>query len=343
MSLVQLADVIVPEVFDAYVTQETTEKSALYSSGVIAANASMGAKLSAGGRLFQTPFWKDLDNTEADIGTDDPEDVSVPSKIGTGKHQFIRQFRTKSWSTANLTAELAGSDPAKRIAERTGAYWARQIDRTGIATIKGVIADNVANDSSDMVYDITAAGGTVVVGTRTVAAYTMHDLAVIEAKQLLGDAADSLSLMIMHSRVYASLQAQNLISFIPNSQGVISIPTYLGYRVQVSDMCPADDQGGGNIFYTTYLCGPGVLGWAEKAPAKPVGMKSEELQGNGAGVEIIVHRKQYALHPGGFTFTDAATALEFPTNAELATASNWDRIAIERKMIPLVVVKTKNG
>ena len=343
MSLVQIVDSIVPDVWSAYESNATTEKSALYQSGVITPNANMSAKLTMGGKLFQTPFWKDLGNDEGNIGTDDPEDQAVPKKITASKHQFIRQVRTQSWSTADLTAEMAGSDPAQEIAKKVGAYWGRQIDRTAIATIKGITLDNIANDASDMVYDITGTAGTVVVGGRTVNACTMHDLAFIDAKQTMGDMSSVLNLVIMHSVVYTSLVKQNLIAFIPNSQGIHNIPTYLGCRVEVSDMCPADDQGGGSIFYTSYLCGPGVIGWAEKALPRPVASKRDELGGNGMGIDTMVHRKQYALHPGGYTFTDNSTALEFPTNTELALATNWDRVLPERKMIPLVVMKTKNG
>ena len=296
MSLVQIVDSIVPDVWSAYESNATTEKSALYQSGVITPNANMSAKLTMGGKLFQTPFWKDLGNDEGNIGTDDPEDQAVPKKITASKHQFIRQVRTQSWSTADLTAEMAGSDPAQEIAKKVGAYWGRQIDRTAIATIKGITLDNIANDASDMVYDITGTAGTVVVGGRTVNACTMHDLAFIDAKQTMGDMSSVLNLVIMHS-----------------------------------------------VVYTSYLCGPGVIGWAEKALPRPVASKRDELGGNGMGIDTMVHRKQYALHPGGYTFTDNSTALEFPTNTELALATNWDRVLPERKMIPLVVMKTKNG
>ena len=51
----------------------------------------------------------------------------------------------------------------------------------------------------------------------------IDDAAVLEAKQLMGDNAGGLRHLIMHSRVYTNLQLQNLIKFIPNSQGVIEI------------------------------------------------------------------------------------------------------------------------
>lgn len=55
MATVRISDVIVPEVFNDYMSIRTTEKSALYRTGVIAPNAAMQKDLSGGGRLFQTP------------------------------------------------------------------------------------------------------------------------------------------------------------------------------------------------------------------------------------------------------------------------------------------------
>lgn len=286
--------------------------------------------------------WNDLDNTESDIATDDPNDVIVPGNITATKHQFIRQFRARAWSTANLTKELAGSDPSMEIGNKSGDYWGRQMDRIAIATINGIIADNVANDSGDMVHNITAATGTVVSGGKTVNAYSIHDAAVLDAKQTMGDNADGLAIIVMHSVLYTNLQKQNLIAFIPNSQGVINIPTYMGYEVLVSDQCPAVVDGS-DLHYTTYLAGRGVLGWADSPPDEPVAIQKEALQGNGAGVETLVTRKQFGLHPMGFTYLDGSTAGQFPTNAELALAANWNRVYPERKQIPLAVLKTKNG
>lgn len=343
MSLVQISDVVVPEVFANYMAVDTTEKSALFRSGAIQMDAQMGGLMSGGGITFQHPFFKDLDNTEGNIASDDPNDILIPRKISTAKHRFIRQFRTQGWSTADLTVELAGADPMKRISSRVSEYWARQFDRSCISTIKGLIADNVANDSGDMVYDVTNATGTVTVGNKTVNKYSLYADVILEGKQTMGDNGSALALIVMHSRLFTNLQQQNLIAFIPNSQGVLNIPTYMGYEVLVSDMCPADDQGGGTIYYTTYLLGRGVLGWTEKPPQNPVAVKREETQGGGAGVEILITRRQYALHPYGFDWTDTSRAAQFPTNAELETASNWDRVYPERKQVPIVVIKTKNG
>lgn len=343
MALVQISDVIVPDVFTQYMLNDTMEKAAVFSSGIVQADAAMSQLMSGGGRIFQHPFWKDLDNTEAVIPTDATTDVLSPLKIGTGKHQFVRQFRAQGWSAANLTAELAGSDPMKRISSRVSEYWARQFNRITVATLKGITLDNVANDSSDMVYDVSARTGTVTLANQMIVpAYSIHPAAVLEAKQTMGDEAGDLTLIVMHSRLYTNLQNQNQIAMIPASDTKVMIPYYLGYRVLVTDSVQVDTSGSDYIYHT-YLCAPGILGWTENPPAKPVETKSEPLQGNGAGVEILVTRRQFALHPYGFTWTDTACAGQFPTTAEVATVTNWDRKYPERKQVKFAVLKTKNG
>ena len=139
MSLTQISDVIVPEVFADYMMMRTRQKSALYSSGVLSPDAELANKLAGGGRTFNVPFWKDLDDTESDIASDDPASDGTPAQITTSKDIARRQVRTRGWSTANLTRELAGDDPMKRIAERVGDYWARQFDDVAIGVNNGSV------------------------------------------------------------------------------------------------------------------------------------------------------------------------------------------------------------
>lgn len=329
MALTQIADVIVPEVYTAYMLKETMEKAGVFTSGLVKSDGMMASLLSGGGHLFNHPFWLDLDNTGSSLGTDNPADVITPAKISATKMRFVRQFRTRAWSTADLSAELAGDNPMMRIVSRTSDYWAREFNRLTIATINGLLADNIANDAGDMVFS----AGVGVGGAAATDGVTAE--AVLETKQTMGDAAESLAIIVMHSRIYTNLQQQQLIVFIPNAEGKVNIPTYLGYRVVVSDTVPT---AGGQ--YITYLCAPGVIGYAEKPPALPVETKREPLQGMGAGVEILVTRRQFSLHPYGFDFLDASTAGQFPTTAELELAANWNRAYTERKQVGIAVLKS---
>ncbi len=335
---VRLSDVIVPEVFFPYMQVRTKERAAIFQSGILNDDSRLAAFLAGGGRTANNPFWKDLSDTESDVGNDDPASLSVPEKIGTGRDVVVRQVRTKSWSTANLVADLGGSDPMKAIGDSVAAYWERQFNAILVAGLHGVYLDNVLNDGGDMVNDI----GTDAIGAPSAAELVSAE-AIIDTKQTMGDAGEDLKVIIMHSVVYSRLQKQNLIDFIPDNRGEINFPTYLGYRVIVSDTAKKVSVAN-RTEYVTYLIGAGALGWHEASlkTSPMIEVDREALQGGGVGVDILISRRQFVLHPNGIKWTDNACAGEFPTNAELALAANWDRVYAERKQIPIAFLVT-NG
>lgn len=333
MAVTRLTDAIVPEVFWPYMLKETKEKSAIFQSGILRADANLANFLSGGGRSVNVPFWKDLDNTESGIANDDPSSTATPGKIDSGKDIAFRQIRTRGWSSAKLVAELAGDDPQRRIAERVADYWRRQFQRILVSSLQGVFLDNIANDAADMV---------VTVGTDAVGAPAATEVisaeAILDTKQTMGDAAEDLETLVMHSAAFTKLQKLNLIDFIPDSEGRVRFPTYLGYRVIVDDNVTVV-QGTNRKMYWTYLVANQSIGWAEVPVATPVETDHKPAQGNGMGVDELWTRRQFVLHPYGIKFTDASTAGEFATNAELATAANWDRVYPERKQIGLALLR----
>ena len=82
MALVRISDVITPEVYTAYMVKDTTVNADVFKSGIVASDGMMSDLMSGGGRLFNHPSWGDLDNSEPDVGSDDPALISTPSKIG---------------------------------------------------------------------------------------------------------------------------------------------------------------------------------------------------------------------------------------------------------------------
>lgn len=337
MATVRLSDVIVPQVFNRYMVKDTMEKSRIFQSGIIASDPMLSSFLSGGGLTVQSPFWRDLDDTEPGIANDDPASIATPGKIGTAQTVAIRNVRTRGWQTAELVADLAGSDPMARIRSRVSAYWERAFERHLISTLVGVFADNAANDGSDM---------RVVIGADAAGAPSAANLisaeAILDAKQTMGDSADGLSMIIMHSVVFTRLQKNNLIDYIPDSEGRVRFPTYLGYNVIVDDSVRVV-QGTTNtqrFLYSTYLAGAGAIRWGESSVDVPVEVFRNPDQGNGRGVETLWTRRQYILQPDGFAWTDSSRAGQFPTNAECQNAVNWDRRAPERKQIQLAELVT---
>lgn len=321
MAVVRLSDIVEPSVFTDYVIQNTMTRTAFYESGVVVNNGVISTQLRAGAHSFTVPFWNDLADDEANIASDDPAETATPYKIGSDKQLVRKSFLHQSWSAMNLASEIAGDNALSRIQQRVAAYWRRQMQSRVIASLNGILADNVANDSGDMVNDISGEVGAAAVFSAT---------AVIDAAGTLGDAMEDLVGIAMHSDIYRRAMKNDLIQYLPDSQGR-PIATFRGLATIVDDGLPVTTGA-----YTSVLFGRGAIGYAMSAPSVADGTEVESLPaaGNGGGQQVLHSRVNVGAHPAGFSWAETAVAGESPTLAELADATNWDRV-IERKAVPM--------
>jgi len=328
MPVTQIADVIVPAEFTAYQVENSLVSTALFQSGVAVQNGEMASQLQAGAEQFTVPFWGDAGENEPDVTSDDPTVQSVPLKITAAKQVVRKSFLHQSWSDMSLASELSGDDALARVQDRVQAYWDRTFERRLIATLQGVLYSNVANNGSDMVNDISGAAGT---------AANFSASAVIETALTLGDRLEDVKAIAMHSAIYGEALQNDLIEFIPQSQG-LPIKTFRGLAVILDDnLSPAAG------VYTTILMGPGAVGYAVSEPRTGYGTELFRIPGagNGGGQSVLHSRFNVALHPLGFTFTGASVAGDSPTRAELAMAANWTRAVSQRKTVPLAYLVSK--
>ena len=332
-----LTDIVIPEIYADYTSVEGPEKTAFFDAGIAVQNALLNNAANEGGKIAHVPFWKDLDaSVEPNYSTDASGDTAVPAKVTAGEQIARKAFMNKGFSSADLAAEMAGSDPMQRIRDRFGMYWRRQWQRKVLACLDGVLADNVANDSGDMVNDISIEDG-----LNATDANLFSRKAFTGAGFTLGDQFESTSAISVHSVVYNRMVDNDDIEFIPDSQGRLTIPTFMGRRVIIDDGMSVVAGATSGFKYTSVLFGQGVIGYGEGSPRVPVEIEREAAQGNGGGIETIWERKQWLLHPFGFQFLSATVSGQSPTNAELALAANWDRV-VDRKNVPLAFLIT-NG
>jgi hypothetical protein len=347
----QISDVIVPERFTAYVQQLTETKSRLIQSGALATNELLSGLLAGGGITFQVPSFRDLDDDEENISTDAVPDRlaltaagdvstfgaatfedSTPNKIQTSVETAVRLSRNNSWASADLAAALAGEDPMAAIAGRVSDYWARSLQRAMIATMNGVIADNVANDSGDYQNDISGASFTDGVTNFSAEAF-------IDTTVTAGDSMEDFTVLMVHSIVYARMQKNNLIDFIPDARGEVNIPTFQGRIVIVDDGMPAS----GGVF-DSWLFGPGAVQLGVGSAKVPTEMERNASGGNGGGSETLFSRVEWTLHPVGHAYS-GTPANGGPSNAStannLAAATSWNRVYPERKQIKFARLVTR--
>lgn len=336
MATTRLTDVIIPEVYLGYTAVNSPEKTDLFSSGVVTRNAILDAKANSAGEQVNIPYWNDLDASVApNLSNTDPSQLATPQKVTASKMIGQVAYLNQSFSNADLVAELAGSSPNQHVRNRFGTYWQRQWQRRLIANVNGVIANNVASNSSDMVINVASES---VAGQTATTKFNLNSF--VDATHTMGDMASQLSAIAVHSAVHAQMVKNDDITYIPDSQGRLTIPTYMGLRVIVDDGLTVTAGTTDGYKYTSIIFGQGAFGYGEGSASVPVEVEREMLQGNGGGIEIIIERKTWIMHPFGHSVTaQGAAETGAHTLAELASAATWER-KLPRKLVPLAALIT---
>ena len=336
MATVTLADVYDPIVFANAIDEAAVTKNAFINSGVAVSNVEIEAMATTGGSIGELPFYKPLGNEEANY-SDDSTDTSTPAKILSGKQIYRRAMMNKSWSSMDIVAELSSQrDPVLAITSKIGGYWATQKEKRTIQSCMGILADNVANDNSDMVVNIA----TDDVGAPADAELIGAD-AIIDSQTTLGDQSTNLGVISLHSVPYARLKKLQLIVDNTDPVSGVTFQTYLGMVVIVDDSLPAVS-GTNRVTYTSILFERGVFADASGTPKVASEMERKPDTGNGGGEEIVYSRRSDIIHPFGFAFDSTSVAGQSATWAELADAANWDRVYAERKNVGMSFLQT-NG
>jgi hypothetical protein len=308
----KISDVIVPQVFDPYITVRTMALFALYQAGIVANDAHFDMLASQAAKTVNMPYWTDLTGSSqvlADTGT-----LAV-NGIATAQDVAVINRRGQAWGANDLAANLAGADPMKAIGDLVGGYWAREMQAILLKILQGVFtaASMAANK-----LDISGNAGALAVFSGTT---------FLDACQVLGDAKDAVTGIAMHSATATKLAKDNLIATLQPTDGQATVLTYMGKRVIIDDGMPS----AGNI-YTSYIFGPGAIAFGNGSPVGFVPSETQRvaLDSN----DYLVNRKTFVLHPRGVKFVGTLAGAA-PTDAELSTGTNWVK-AYDQKAIRIV-------
>lgn len=318
-----LQDIINPTPFFAnYVVNRTAELSAIFQSGIITRDSQFDKLASEPAQVHNMPFFNDLTGDSEDVI--EGQDLTA-AKITSNQDTSTTIRRAKMWSSTDLAAQLAGTDPMKAIGDLAASFWARDHQKELLNILDGVFT---STSMTDHILDISG---------KTGKAGNFSGEAFIDAMQLMGDARNSLTAVVMHSATKSYLDKLNLIQTIRQSDAV-SFDTYMGRRVIVDDGCPVDTDK-----YTTYLFGEGAIAFGV---GSPVGMEQTEVDRDkrkGSGVDFLIMRKAFIMHPRGVAWQNKTrTHAESVSRTELKDALNWKRV-YEPKQIRIVKFTHKLG
>jgi len=327
-----VADIIIPTEFEKYAIERTAELSRFGESGIVEMAPEFDELAAGGGREVKMPFWKDLTATRQLLS--DSASLTV-NKITSDQDIARIHNDAQVWSVNHLSKVISGDDPMQAIVDLVAGYWARTDEGLIISALKGVFAAGSMSANLLAIHSESIAGQS--------SATRLNGATFVDACAKLGDAADRLTAVAMHSGTEAALRKLDLIDFIPDSEGKAMLRTFQGRRVVVDDTLPTRAGSTDGTVYTTYLFGQGAF-------AKGVApLDGAALQG-GFGTEgvelarvpldsdsVLINRRRYICHPRGVKFTSASVAADSPTNAELENGANWTRVW-EAKNVRLVAI-----
>jgi hypothetical protein len=341
--MIRLSDVFEPTVYGSYTAVNNPMSSAFVTAGIMTNNALLNGIARAGGRTAIVPFWQDIDpSLEPNYSNDDPADLAVPHKIGHGTMTARKAWLNQAFGEMDLVSELAGQSPLQHVRNRFGTYWVRQQNRRLIATVVGVMADNIANDGGDMVVDISAQPG---------AAGVFGQNAFIDAAYTAGESADNFTGIAVHSSIMARMVKNDEVENVNDSAGNLVVRRYKGRAIIVDDTLPVEGVGAGRV-YTSVLFGPGAIGFGgvegsafaigEGVPKVAAEISRTPEAGNGGGMESIWERRTWIIHPHGFEWVEGGVALAemSPTLADLRTGTHWNRV-VSRQQVPLAFIRAR--
>ncbi|WP_428945294.1 hypothetical protein ACQK5W_04230 [Pantoea sp. FN060301] len=339
-----LSDVVFRDELRDYMQVNTAERTAFFESGILTNNNDMSTLLASPSNTFTIPWWVDLDaSIEPNYSNDVYTDIAVPLSVTSASMQARAAYLNEGWNAMNLVKNITNQDPLEFVANRLTSYWQRQAQRRAIATTIGIYNDNVAGNGGDMVID---AGGTI------------SAAAIIRAKATMGDYTGQLgglSVIAMHSAVHTELQILNLIDYTPLADQIPEFGRFQGMRVVVDDSMPvlpavaADPDATPPVAaaparYLSVIFGPGALGYAEEQDEDDMEYDREPARGNGGGTETLWTRRNFVLHPLGYSFLSTTITGTQGTSrpisaswSDLALATNWER-KFDRKQVPLAFV-----
>ena len=336
MAKTAVADIIIPTEFEKYAIERTAELSTFGECGIVESAPEFDMLAAGGGREVKMPFWKDLSAARQLLS--DSTSLTV-NKITTDQDIARIHNDAQVWSVNHLAKVISGDDPMQAIIDLVGGYWARIDEGLIVSCLKGMFGAG------------SMAGNLLSIKSESIAGQSsstrLNGSTFVDATAKLGDRGDRLTAIAVHSATEAALRKLDLIDFVPDSEGKMTIKTFQGRRVIVDDNLLMRAGTTDGTVYTSFLFGPGAFARGT-AP-----LDGEPLQG-GFGTEgvelarvpldsdtVLINRRRYILHPRGVKFTSASVAGDSPTNAELETAANWTRVW-ENKNVRIVAIEHNN-
>lgn len=331
-----LSDVLKPTPVSEYVAAALPDLVSFMSSG--AATMELTALASMGGNTMTLRHFAE-DTTAPVLDDGSAADGAVVASYADVA-VVTRRRRNRAIDSA-IRGALGRNDPDavnREVGRQSAYFWAKAIEKSLVSIVAAVA------DASSGVLRSTHRHTIGTAAATTAANASLN--AIIDTALLQGDNMEKLALLIVPSKVWADLKKEQgakidyQIITGPDGASIVDengVPMrarfYDGKRVIISDQVPTYTAT--SKVYRTILCKPGTfaLGFQKDLETRPFfdGTKNSD---------VIVQSAAYAAHLPGVKWTGTAGSIAGPTDAELATATNWSKVATNDKEIGLAILES---
>jgi len=145
------------------------------------------------------------------------------------------------------------------------------------------------------------------------------------AQSLLSDRANKLTTIAMHPNCYnLNILPNNITPNLQTTSQVWNIPRYLDLDIILDDTLPVDLTNPLYPKYTSYLFAKSSIMFGDNQMSSGEGA---ELQRDVDNTEdFLTTRRKYMIQMGGMSYSGSyGSGGEGPSDADLATAANWQR------------------
>ncbi len=340
-----IANLFIPQIWGRAVQEQMATFPSLASSGVMAPNPLLDEYASGGGLTANVPMFKDI--TDQDEANQVEGAGPTLDNITTANQVCTILNRVKAWGATSFASQLSGEDPVPKIVAQIAQNRLKRRSKIILACLRGAFnglaAAGAAAPLSAVRSDIF-----IETGLSATSANLISANAFINATSLMGELSDGLQMgaIVCHSSIKAALQKADAASF---KNGVESglpyrITTYRDIPIFTSDSLVRAGTTNGFV-YETYILTNGIIGFGAKPQSQVVGDMSSFLleEDKHTNTVALYDRLRQIVHLWGMRWTGTPADVNGgATNAELATATNWQLAFTSANRVGAVLLRT-NG
>lgn len=320
------------EVFTGMMQEEDYWKNPILASGIVQQDNSIMDLIGEKGNVATIPIYKPLDANESGMEAlnNDGETNNTPVEISGNKQTCMMIQRMKAFKAKDFTKELTGADPMTQIKNKIAGYYQQVWENEMMNIAKAVLGVTALKEH---VLDL---------GEKAIDAGSVYDI----GQAALGDMADGLGLMVMHSMIYKEYQKMGMVDFDKYVIGEViqkevTLPTIAGKHVLVTDRYTSNGLTGTNAVYSTFLFGEGAFLSCDKKNYEKQYTTNYDPE-TAAGIDKFYTKQGKVLHPNGLSLAVDNIEKESPTLAELGTSSNY-ALKFNTKNVKMGLIKSKVG